>query len=150
MVDSLRSDPEPVILLLFGDHKPWLGDDSFVYGELGIELSLSSSESFYNFYETPYLIWANDAAREVLDSDFSGDGGDISPAFLMMKLFDLAGWQGDGYMQALRALHEKVPVVNDAGIYLINGKTTGYIDGENLERLKTVENLQYYRMHDFQ
>ena len=149
MVDTLRADSEPVILVLFGDHKPWLGDDSFVYAELGIELSLSDSESFYNFYETPYLIWANDAAREILGSEFRGEGPDISPCFLMMQLFDLAGWEGDGYMQALRELCESVPVVNDAGIYLINGKTTGYIDGENLEKLKTVEYLQYYRMHDW-
>ena len=150
MVDTLRSDSEPVVLILFGDHKPWLGDDSFVYAELGIELSLADSESFYNFYETPYLIWANDAAKEVLGNDFTGEGPDISPCFLMMQLFDLAGWEGDGYMQALRALYESVPVVNDAGVYLINGKTTGYIDGENLEKLKTVEMLQYYRMHDSQ
>ncbi len=150
MVDSLRADPEPVILVLFGDHKPWLGDDSFVYSELGINLSLSDMESFYNYYETPYLIWANDAAKACLGSDFVGEGEDLSPCFLMMKLFDLAGWEGDGYMHYLRALHETVPVVNDAGIYLIGGKTTGYIDGTNLENLKNVEYLQYYRMHDSQ
>ena len=107
-------------------------------------------ESFYNYSETPYLIWANDAAKACLDSDFVGEGEDLSPCFLMMKLFDLAGWEGDGYMHYLRALHETVPVVNDAGIYLIGGKTTGYIDGTNLENLKNVEYLQYYRMHDSQ
>lgn len=148
LVEYFRNESEPVILVLFGDHKPWLGDGSFVYSELGISLSISDTQSFYNYYETPYIIWANEAAKEVLGNDFTGEGGDISPCYLMMKLFDYAGWEGDGYMQALRELYENVTIVNDAGIYCIDGKTGSHIEGENLEKLKTVEYLQYYRMKD--
>ena len=149
MVNTLRADPEPVVLVLFGDHKPWLGDDSWVYSELGIGLSMADSESYYNYFETPFIIWANDAAKEVLGSDFAGESERISPCFLMMKLFDLAGWQGDGYMQALRSLHEIMPIASSSGIYYVDGGTTSFITGEPLERLRTIYDMQYYRMKDW-
>jgi len=149
MVDSLRADPEPVVLILFGDHKPWLGDNSFVYSELGINLSYSDAQSFYNYFETPYIIWANDAAKAALGNDFVGKGDDISPCFLMMKLFDLAGWEGDAYMNALRAAFERTHVASSTGIYFLDGEATSYIEGEPLEKLDTVRALQYYRMHDY-
>lgn len=148
IVDYFRSEEEPVILVLFGDHKPWLGDGSFVYSQLGIDLHISDRETMFNYYETPYLIWANDAAKAVFGSDFEGEGEAISPCFLMMKLFDLAGWEGDGYTNALRELHAAVSVVNDAGLYLVDGEMREELEGDALEKLRLVERLQYYRMKD--
>ena len=147
-VEYFRGEEEPVVLVFFGDHKPWLGDNSYVYSEMGIVMNHSSEWSFRNYYITPYLIWANDAAKESLGNDFMGEGEDISPCFLMMKLFDLAGWEGDGYMKALRALHEEVNVVHTTDVYYENGKMTASLSDSNLEKLRTIEYLQYYRMRD--
>ena len=58
----------------------------------GVDLDVSTQEGFYNYFSTPYLIYANKAARESLGQDFRGDGGDISPCFLMDKLFFECGW----------------------------------------------------------
>ncbi len=149
LVDYFRAEDEPVVLVLFGDHKPWLGDGSFVYSELGIDLSISGKESIYNYYATPYVIWANDAAKETLGSDFVGEGGDMSPCYLMMKLFDLAGWQGDGYMQALREMYAEAEVVGSAEIYMSGGVTSSALEGEALEKLNDLKMLEYYRMKDF-
>ena len=41
-----------------------------------------------NYYCTPYLIHANEAARDALGFDFVGEGPKISPCFLM-NLFPL-------------------------------------------------------------
>ena len=144
--DYFRSEDEPVVIVLFGDHKPWLGDNSSVYAELGIDLSRGSDESFYNYYETPYIIWANDAAREVIGSDMVDEGEDISPCFLMQELFDRLGWEGDGYMNALRSLRGEVSVVNSSGRYMADGVLTGEISAQAQEKLSLVEDLQYYRM----
>ena len=111
-VDSLRDDPEPVILLLYGDHKPWLGDSESVYREFGILSDRRAQEELQHLYTTPYIIWANDAAKTVLGRDFVGEGGDFSPTYLMNRMFDLAGWGGDSYMKAANAAFADTPIVN--------------------------------------
>ena len=63
-----------MVIVLFGDHNPWMGDANSVYSKLGIDLDLSTKEGFLNYYATRYLIWANDAAKEVLGCDFQGEG----------------------------------------------------------------------------
>ena len=64
LVDALRESDEPVVLIVFGDHKPWLGNGNSVYEALGVNLDTSTEEGFYNYWSTRYLIWANDAAKE--------------------------------------------------------------------------------------
>ncbi len=66
LMDQLNQEERPVVLVAFGDHKPWLGDGSSAYAELGINLDTGSEEGFLNYYSTRYFIWANDAAEEVL------------------------------------------------------------------------------------
>ena len=150
-VSSLRESEEPVVLVLFGDHKPWLGDNSTVYSELGIDLSRSTDESFYNYYETQYIIWANDAAKKALGNDFSGYGGSFSPCFLMMKLFDLCSYEGDSYMDALREVYAAgVDVVSSGGRYRENGVLTDELSDSAQDSLDKLLMMQYYRMHDWE
>ena len=72
--DYFRGESEPVVIVVFGDHNPWLGDGNAVYEAMGLDLDFSTEEGFYNYYSTRYLIWANDAAKEALDRDFTGQG----------------------------------------------------------------------------
>lgn len=123
-IDYFRDLSEPVVIVLYGDHNPWLGDGNSVYNELGINLDVSTQEGFLNYYGTRYLIWANDAAKQALGSDFTGEGPDISPFLLMNELFTLCGWDGPAPMQAARALKDYVPVVSTAGYYIENGQLT--------------------------
>ena len=52
-----------MVIVVFGDHNPWLGDGNAVYKAIGLDLDFSTEEGFYNYYSTRYLIWANDAAK---------------------------------------------------------------------------------------
>lgn len=65
-LNELRRDEEPVVVVMFGDHNPWFGDGNSVYDELGINIDTNSQEGFLNYYSTPYYIWANEAAREII------------------------------------------------------------------------------------
>ena len=151
LVAHFEESGEPVVLVLFGDHKPWLGDGHSVYAELGIDISRTSDESFYNFYCTEYTIWANSAAREILGESYvTGDGGIISPCFLMMKVFDICGFAGDSYMHSLRELYAAgVDVVNITGRYRENGVLTDTLSDSTQPLLDKVLWMQYYRMHDW-
>ena len=94
LTQGLEELDQPVVLVLFGDHKPWGGNGNSAYADMGLTFDLGTLQGFYDYYATPYLIWANSAAKEVLGSDFTGEGGDFSPCFLMPKVFDLCGWTG--------------------------------------------------------
>ena len=72
LMDRLREDEEPVVLVTFGDHLPWMGDNKVFYEEMGVNLDLSTEEGFFTHYSTRYLIWANDAAKAVIGHDMTG------------------------------------------------------------------------------
>ena len=143
---ALRDDPDPVVLVVFGDHNPWLGYSNSVYQEQGINLDTSTEEGFYNYYGTRYLIWANDAAKEVLGKDFSGQGPDVSPCFLMNVLFDQCGWGGgSAYLQLAGEVMEQIPVINTDGFYVENGQVTTTLSEEGQALLSRLKFAQFYR-----
>ena len=146
-IEALRTQEDPVVVVLFGDHKPWLGDNSSVYAELGIDLRWITNDAFANTYQTQYVIWANTAAREVLGLDYSGWGGAFSPCFLMMKLFDICGWEGDGNMAAMRELFAQMDVIHVKGIRKA-GVNVEPLSEEAQALLDQYKRFQYYRMHD--
>ncbi len=111
-VMQMLATDEPVVLVFFGDHKPWMGNADSVYHELGINIDRSTDEGFLNYYATRYLILANDAAKRVTGGDFRGEGETISVSFLMNKVFELCGWRGSAYMQLAAAQMQKTPVLH--------------------------------------
>lgn len=124
LTQGLEELDRPVVLVLFGDHKPWGGNGNSAYADMGLTFDLGTLQGFYDYYATPYLIWANSAAKEVLDSDFTGSGGDFSPCFLMPKVFDLCSWTGPAFMQLARQVREITPLVHERGLYLSDGQIT--------------------------
>ena len=147
--DELEAMDEPVVLLVYGDHKPWLGDGSLCYTELGISLDRSTTKGFRNYYTTRYLIWANDAAKELCGSDFTGQGPDISPCYLMNELFSLLGWEGTAYMKFMNEVQAELPVINTSGFYLIDGEVTDSISGSLLDTEQLMYRVQYYMRRNF-
>lgn len=144
--DALEATDEPVVLLLFGDHNPWLGDGSFVYDELGISLDADTEEGAANYYCTPYVIWANAAAEEALGRRLHGDGGDFSPNFLMNRLFEAIGLEGDAFMQLTEALYDAgVSVINNEGWFVVDGERCDSLEGDALALYTQMQHAQYYR-----
>ena len=144
-VDELDERDTPVVLVVYGDHKPWLGNDASAYIEMGVSFDLSTLEGFYNYYATPYLIWANRAAKEVLGADFTGDGGDFSPCFLMPKLFDLCAWDGPAFMALSRELRARTPLVHEQGLYLVRGALTETLPPEDEAFYLRYRRAEYWR-----
>lgn len=150
LVNYFRSVEEPVVLILFGDHNPGMGNNASVYDELGIDLDVGTEQGFYNYASTPWVIWANDAAKAAVGNDFTGDGGSISPCFLMQELFTLCGWEGDAFMQANMELRETFDVVSTLGYFRLGaeGALTGMIPQESIDLLTRYRQMEYYRKQD--
>lgn len=140
---------EPVVLFLYGDHNPWLGDGNSVYKELGVNFDLSTQEGFENYYGTRYLMWANKAAKDVLSFDFTGKGPDLSPAFLMAHFFELVGWQGPTLTQVTAPLLEHVTVASNQGAFLYDGKLTADLPASAEPAWKAYTNLCYYLRNEY-
>lgn len=128
LVDKLRASDRPVVLLIFGDHKPTLGSDinnytTAAYEAFGIDMDVTSEQGFIDYYSTEYVIWANDAAKKQLGIDLAGkEGPMISPCYLMNVLFDALGWDcGSSYLQAMDDFMAQFPVVSSKGRVSVDG-----------------------------
>jgi len=134
---------EPVVLILFGDHNPLLGDGNTGFEMLGIDLELSDIEGAKNYYQTPYVIYANDAAKKALGKDFKGEGDTISPMFLMNEFFEYAGLEGSAYMNYLSDVKEKYNVINP--VYLKRGnKFILRSEAKDLDIIRDRQFVEYY------
>ena len=144
MTEELEGRDEPIVFVFFGDHKPWMGNGNSVYTEMGINMDVSTLDGFYNYYATPYVIYANEAARELLGNDFAEPGGDFSPCFLMAKVFDECGWEGPGLMQLQREMREVSPLMSSNGWRMQNGQLTMELDGTAEDENGRYLRAQYY------
>ncbi len=108
--EYIDTQSEPIVLILFGDHMPGLGDA--VYQMLGINMDVTTQEGAQNFYYTPYVFYANESAKAALDKSFVGTGETISPMFLMNELFDYIGIKGPAYLNYMSDVKKEYDVVH--------------------------------------
>lgn len=151
LVEKMRASDRPIILLTFGDHKPTLGSDinnytTAAYETFGIDMNMSSQQGFVDYYGTEYLIWANDAAKQMLGITFSGQSGPmISPCYLMNVLFDTLDWNcGSSYLQAMNNCMEQFPVVSSKGRVSVDGELVQQVPTAQSEAYKMLKYLDYY------
>lgn len=151
-INQIKASEEPTVVLMFGDHKPWLGDGNSVYNALGVNLDVSTEEGFRNYYGTEYVIVANDKAKEVLGFDFTGKGPTTSPCMLMNVLYDYLDIRGDSFMRYTRDVRQYLPAFNLVGAYDKDGNF--YTIGNMPENLASVYNeymrVSYYRSKNLQ
>ncbi len=144
LADKLDALDEPVVLIVFGDHNPWMGNGNSIYQRLGVNFDFRTTEGFCNYYCTPYIIHANDAARDALGFDFVGEGPKISPCFLMNLFFRLAGLEGNRYMQVANEMMDASPLVHTYELYWQNNAVTEAPSEKIREVLRRFRIAQYY------
>lgn len=110
--DYFAGREEPVVLVFFGDHLPYLGDDQLGYRELGFTDS-PDWETLHAF-ETPFVIWANDAAADALDWEAAASRLELAPSvsasFLGAAVAELTGHE-TAWTVFLNQLRREIPVV---------------------------------------
>lgn len=143
-IDSFRDDEAPVVIVLFGDHKPTLGDSNADYGAIGVNLTRATAEGFEDYYATPYLIWANDAAKAATGGSFSGEGPTIGPYFLMNEVFSQCGYDGPAFMRVSRALEAQVQVLHSTEKYMVRGDLLTSLPEEAAQAENDFACAEYY------
>ena len=149
LVDKLRESDRPAALLIYGDHKPWLGDQREVYDALGINLDLGTEEGLFNYLTTQYLLWINPAAEAVLGKEIRGEGPTISPCYLMNIVFEQLGWEGSAFSKLMDEYRQVMPVISIVGRYVVDGKLVSSIPEERQDLAQQFLSVQDLWKHSF-
>lgn len=149
MVEELRASSEPIVLLLYGDHMPWLGYANSVYQEFSVDFDRSTEKGLKNYYGTRYLVWANDAAKAKLDRQFVGEGPALSSNFLLNEVFSLCGIRGPAFMQYADQIRQTLPVLTSTGYYLKDGKVKAELTEIEETALAEYSRVAYHWRNEF-
>lgn len=107
LIAYFRKQKEPTIILMYGDHQPYV-EDAFYQEIMGKDLNSLSDEEAQKRYHTRFILWANyDIPHDWIDM--------ISVNYLSVLLSQVAGTQLTPYQQFLNTLYTKVPVVTAMG-----------------------------------
>lgn len=154
LADYFAGTDEPVVLAFWGDHLPYLGDNQIGYRQLGLDV-FPGPEGQENLtaYETPYVIWANDAAAEVLDWENALEtldlhpGGQISACFLGAALLELTGrGEATPWFAFLNQLRRQATVVQKSLCVSMDGSTFTDPAGDLAENIAKWRQWSYYKL----
>lgn len=146
LVEKISKLEEPCVLVVFGDHKPWLGEGNSVYEMLGIDLDVGTLEGFYNYYATPYIMYANDSAKKITGNQFVGEGSDIAPNYLMNELFEQLGYEGPAFMKITNSVRETI-AAHSGNLFIEDGEVVDELSDENKEVWDEYKKYEYYFMN---
>ena len=143
--DYFAGQNEPVVLVFFGDHLPYLGDNQLGYTELGMtgEADWSQLAS----YETPYVIWANDAAYAMLDWSRARELPEaLSASFLGAAVVELTGRE-TAWTSFLNSLRREAPVIQKQTAVLADGSISeNSLGGTVSEAVAKWRQWSYYKL----
>lgn len=155
--DYFSASSEPVVLVFWGDHLPYLGDNQLAYKELGMDLTPeeNGSASFLRSYETPYVIWANDAAAQALDWEKSVTAaalpkdGTISACYLGATVLELTGRAAESpWFQYLTDLRRELPVIQKETVMLSDQSIVraDALSADQTALIAKLRNWSYYKL----
>ena len=151
LVDTFSAVEEPVVLVFFGDHLPYLGDNQLAYAELGF--TARPEWDALTSYETPYVIWANDAAAQALDWEAAvasldlPEDGRLSASFLGAAVLELTGRTGESpWFDFLNQLRRELPVVQKQAYQLADGTVTDQLTEEQAAKIAKWRQWSYYKL----
>ncbi len=126
LLDYFKKQPDPVVVLFFGDHWPNL-EPEFVAELLGTNEDAMNIQSMMRKYEVPFFLWAN---YPLEGQEIRG----VSLNYLSGLLLRAAGLEGTAYTKFLEQQREVLPVITaigtidqDGQVYK-NGDATPYDD----------------------
>ena len=111
----LRDYPEPVMLVMFGDHQPGLTVSGPILKANGTDPAELGDEDYRRLYEVPFFIWTNYGKESVR-------GMNISANFLGNEILSGMGVPLTPFRQFLEEKRAVYPVLSTQGLEDINGK----------------------------
>ena len=142
LIDYFENQEEPTIIVLFGDHQPYV-EDEFYKSLLEKNYSdPSAKEATEKTYITPFLIWANFD----IDTEKYKNLTDISANYLASLVLDVANIQKTPYLEFLDEMRENIPIITGNGYMDKNGEYHDF--SEETEFSQLIENYHYLQFNN--
>lgn len=154
LTEFYSEQDEPVLLVFFGDHLPYLGDNRQGYAELGLPAAnVAGGEDPFAAYTAPFLIWCNDAAAEALDFetaieslDLPNDGR-ISACYLGAAVLELTGrGEVSPWFAFLNEMRRELPVLHNGYYESTDGEITTEPTAEEAALVSRMRCWAYYKL----
>ena len=154
LTEFYSEQSEPVLLVFFGDHLPYLGDNRQGYAELGLPAaSVTGGEDPFAAYTAPVLFWCNDAAAEALDFanaiealDLPADGR-ISACYLGAAVLELTGrGEVSPWFAFLNEMRRELPVLHNGSYESADGEITTEPTAEEAALVSRMRCWAYYKL----
>lgn len=139
LVTYFQQVQTPVIICIFGDHQPIMGDN--FYRAIFAGRDLSEHEQNLQKYIVPYIIWAN------YDVDWE-EYGDMSANYLPAVLMECADLQLPPFYQYLMKLHEEFPVLTKRGCLDKTGNLVDIMGIWDTDLICQYRMLQYNQLYE--
>ena len=153
LVAFMQASHEPFVLVYYSDHMPSLSPTLFP--TLGLGRRGADIEELMNLYTVPYLIWANDTAREQTDilahlADANLDSAmPYSALHLPPMLMELLGFSSRcPFYQFLISMRPHIPVINWYGYRDHTGTFVTILSDEAAEMAVLYRQWVHYRIFD--
>jgi len=135
LVEYYRASDEPTMIILFGDHQPGLKS----FAQEGIYNNVSFN---LDFFKTRFFIWTNYETESVHDVA-------ISANFLPWLILERANFPLPPYVQMLKEVHEKYPIISSQGVVdadgIVYGSVAELMDDPLIQKYR---NVQYANLFD--
>ena len=136
LVTYFSAKEDPVVIIMFGDHQPNIGDQTYEY-LIGDEEELSAEERMEK-YKIPFIAWANyDIEEEVIEK--------TSLNYLYSILAEKLDLPMTGYQKYLYDLSQEIPVLAAGGYWTKDGEFYELDDKESpyFEKINEYNILEY-------
>ena len=154
LTEFYSEQSEPVLLVFFGAHLPYLGDTRQGYAELGLPAaSVTGGEDPFAAYTAPVLFWCNDAAAEALDFANAIEAlalpadGRISACYLGAVVLALPGrGEVSPWFAFLNEMRRELPVLHNGYYESADGEITTEPTAEEAALVSRMRCWAYYKL----
>ena len=148
----LKSIDTPTVLVFFGDHLAYFDDEFITYQTLGYDFNANTLEGMYGKYAIPYIIWANDAARDFIKERGgrfkTGYGGNISSNYLAAQMFECVDVGMPPFFAFVNDVKDNLNCIK--GNYYVSGREfSNVVPEEYSEQVNDYKILQYYNLKKY-
>lgn len=142
LIDYFSNQEEHTIIVLFGDHQPYVEDEFYDTVLQRNYADITSKEATEHKYITPFMIWAN----YDIDTDKYKNLTDISANYLASLLLDVANIQKTPYLEFLDELRNEIPIITGNGYMDVNGIYHDF--SEETVYSELIENYHYLQFNN--
>ena len=156
LVDYFEDSDEPVVLVFFGDHLPGFSNGMSYFSEFRPDIDLNGNQwQLLKAYETPYFIWANDAALETtnfaenvenMDMPANNTMSSFYLGSMLLELLDLDGISS--FFEYVNDMRTSIPIVFDDLYMLSDGTLATVLSDDQNQLLDYYNKWVYYKIFD--